>query len=181
MSVYLIRHGQSEFNAAYNETDKIDPMIFDAPLTQKGIRQAKDTRTTVLDLGIKLVIASPLTRAIQTALHIFEGIAPIKILAGHHEYLIHSCDVGRPPKELQMDFPNLSFDHLENTWWHNGPLNAVGVPVEPHNVFLKRVAKFADDLDKIKDRPVAIIGHGDMFRELSSHQMANCEVHRYLK
>jgi len=89
MSIYLIRHGQSEFNAAYKD-DGIDPMIFDAPLTEKGIQQAKNTRAAVLDLGIKLVVASPLTRAIQTALHIFEGIAPIKVLAGHHEYLIHS-------------------------------------------------------------------------------------------
>ncbi len=181
MSVYLIRHGQSEFNAAYNEVDQIDPMIFDAPLTEKGIRQAKDTRVAVLDLGIKLVIASPLTRAIQTALHIFEGIAPITVRAGHHEYLIHSCDVGRSPAELQMDFPALSFDHIDDIWWFQGPLNAVGVPVEPHEVFLKRVANFTNDLTHIKDRPVAIIGHGDMFRELSGHQMMNCEVHRYLE
>jgi len=180
MSIYLIRHGQSEFNAAYKD-DGIDPMIFDAPLTEKGIQQAKNTRAAVLDLGIKLVVASPLTRAIQTALHIFEGIAPIKVLAGHHEHLVHSCDVGQPPKKLQMNFPNLSFGHLENTWWHQGPLNAVGVPVEPHNVFLKRVTEFADNLKLIKDKPVAIIGHRDMFHKLSGYQMANCEIYQYSK
>lgn len=179
MSVYLIRHGQSEFNAAYNEEDKIDPMIFDAPLTDIGIQQAKTTRAAILDVGIKHVIASPLTRAIQTALYIFEGIAPIKVLAGHHEYLAHSCDVGRSPQELQRDFPTLSFDHLEDTWWHEGPLNAVGVPIEPHDVFLKRVAKFSADLKNIENKPVAIIGHGDMFCELSGYQMKNCEIYRF--
>ena len=181
MPVYLIRHGQSEFNAAYNETDGIDPMIFDARLTDTGVAQAKAIRTAILDLGIKQVITSPLTRAIQTALHIFDGLAPITVRAGHHEYLAHSCDVGRPPAQLQTDFPKLSFDHLPDIWWHQGSLNAVGVPVEPHEVFLKRVAKFIDDLAQIKDRPVAIIGHGDMFHELSGYQMANCEVYQYSK
>jgi len=181
MPVYLIRHGQSEFNAAYDETDQIDPMVFDAPLTDKGIQQAKATRAAVKDLGIKHVIASPLTRAIQTALHIFDGLAPITVRAGHHEYLVHSCDVGRQPAELQRDFPGLSFDHLDDIWWYQGPLNAVGVPVEPHKVFLDRVAKFTDDLAQMQDRPVAIIGHGDMLKALSGHQMANCEVHKYLK
>ena len=32
MAIYFIRHGQSEFNAAFS--GDIDPMIFDAP-TQK--------------------------------------------------------------------------------------------------------------------------------------------------
>ena len=39
MTVYLIRHGQSEFNAVHTEGDP-DPMIFDAPLTKKGRIQA---------------------------------------------------------------------------------------------------------------------------------------------
>ena len=36
--VYLIRHGQSTFNAAYEQTG-VDPMLFDAPLSALGVRQ----------------------------------------------------------------------------------------------------------------------------------------------
>jgi broad specificity phosphatase PhoE len=178
MALYLIRHGQSEFNAAYRN-DGVDPMIFDARLTQTGWAQAKQARAAIADLGIKLVITSPLTRAIETAVGIFDGIAPIKIMAEHREHLAHSCDVGRTPEQLQKDFPKLSFDHLDDIWWHQGPLNAVGVPVEPHEVFKKRIAAFVDGLHRIDPRPVAIIGHGDTFREMSGHAMENCEIRRF--
>lgn len=95
MTIYLIRHGQSEFNAAHNDGEP-DPMIFDAPLTSKGRLQAEQARVAAADLGIVTVITSPLTRAIQTAQTIFGGIAPIKVVAEHRELLSHSCDMGRP-------------------------------------------------------------------------------------
>jgi broad specificity phosphatase PhoE len=178
MPVCLIRHGQSEFNAVYNDGDA-DPMTFDAPLTQKGVRQAEDARAAISDLGIRLVIASPLTRAIQTALCIFDGIAPIKILAEPRERLNHSCDVGRTSSELQTDFPGLSFDHLKDKWWHQGALNEAGIPVEPDDVFRKRIDFFKKDLRLISERPVAVVGHGDLFRELAGFEMANCEIRRF--
>ena len=39
--VYLIRHGQSTFNAAYEQTG-VDPMLFDAPLSALGVRQVAE-------------------------------------------------------------------------------------------------------------------------------------------
>ena len=178
MPIYFIRHGQSEFNAVHKEGDK-DPLIFDAPLTDRGRRQAEEAKVLVADLGIKQVISSPLTRAIQTALCLFDNIAPIKVEASHRELLSHSCDVGRPPKELQRDFPSLSFAHLQNVWWHQGLENDDGVAVEPEDVFLQRIDAFARSLTQIKDRPVAIVGHGDAFRALIGRTMENCEIHRY--
>ena len=59
MTIYLIRHGQSEFNAAHNDGDP-DPMIFDAPLTKTGRLQAERARAAAADLGITQVITSPL-------------------------------------------------------------------------------------------------------------------------
>jgi broad specificity phosphatase PhoE len=178
MPIYFIRHGQSEFNAVHKDGDS-DPLIFDAPLTDKGRRQAEEARELVADLGIKKVITSPLTRAIQTALCIFDGIAPIEVGASHRELLLHSCDVGRSPKELRQDFPGLSFKHLQNVWWHQGPENDDGVAVEPEDVFLKRIHEFDRSLTQIRDRPVAIVGHGDVFRALTGRMMENCEIHLY--
>lgn len=178
MPIYFIRHGQSEFNAAYNEGDK-DPLIFDAPLTDRGHRQAEDAKALIADLGIKQVITSPLTRAIQTALRIFDSVAPIEVSAGHRELLSHSCDVGRPPRELQRDFPNLSFGHLSNVWWHQGVENDNGIPEEPKDVFRRRIDAFDRSLTRIEGRPVAIVGHGNVFRALIGRMMENCEIHLY--
>lgn len=176
MPVYLIRHGQSEFNAAFNES-RIDPMIFDAPLTDKGRRQAEAARELVADLGIKLVITSPLTRAIQTALCIFDNIAPITVVDDHRELLLHSCDVGRPPSELKRDFPMLSFDHLADTWWHHDPQTDNDISVEPEAVFQRRIAEFETALSQIEDRPLAIVGHGNAFNAMIGRMLDNCEIH----
>jgi len=177
LPIYLIRHGQSEFNAAAHHGP--DPLIFDAPLTELGEAQADQTRDEVANLGIKHVISSPLTRAVQTALRIFDGLAPITIESCHREWLTHSCDVGRSPGDLAGDFPTLSFSHLDDHWWHKGPTNENNVPVEPESVFHCRVQDFSDVLKAAQTRPVAIVGHGNFFQEMIGRMLVNCEVHAY--
>lgn len=144
MAVYFIRHGQSEFNAAFK--GKVDPLIFDAPLTALGVAQAASARERLSELGITRVITSPLTRAIQTAITVSDGIAPIEVSHGHHELLKYSGDVGRPPEALKLDFPDLSFDHLPARWWYGCDEAGIDVPREPVPIFQNRVAQFAVNL-----------------------------------
>lgn len=180
MAIYFIRHGQSEFNAAYRE-GAADPFIFDAPLTELGFRQAADARTSIADLEITHVITSPLTRAIQTAQTIFDGLAPIEVRHGHHELLKYSGDVGRHPEDLRADFPDLSFDHLPLRWWHAHDDAEIKVPVEPLPVFRKRVAGFVaylEDIDTNRET-VAIVGHGNAFQEIIGFMLNNCQIHKY--
>ena len=68
--VHLIRHGESTFNAAYQETGA-DPIDFDAPLSPTGHRQVALRRAAFDALAVELVVTSPLTRAIETALGLF--------------------------------------------------------------------------------------------------------------
>ena len=154
-------------------------MIFDAPLTERGKSQAHKAREKVLELGIKHVIASPLTRAVQTAKIIFDGVAPITIDATHRELLSHSCDVGRHPDLLYKDFPSIKFDHLHEHWWHNGSTNENDVPIEPEAVFQERVSTFKTNISNIDERPVAFVGHGNFFQELLGRMLENCEISAY--
>jgi len=108
-----------------------------------------------------------------------DDIAPISVAARHRELLIHSCDVGRSPGDLQRDFPTLCFKHLPDRWWHQGPENDDGIAVEPLDVFLQRIAAFERNLTQIKERPLAIVGHGNAFKALTGQMMDNCEVLRY--
>lgn len=179
MPIYLIRHGQSEFNAAHSDGGP-DPMIFDAPLTALGRQQALAARAQAASLGIQHVICTPFTRALQTAKIIFDGIAPITVSTGPAEHLSHSCDMGRSPAHLRTDFPELNFDHLPDVWWHNGPPNANGVPEEPEALFHARIAQFRDSLANAQPRPLAIVGHCNTFRSLAGFDMKNCEIRRYL-
>lgn len=180
MPIYLIRHGQSEFNAAH-KPGEADPMIFDARLTKKGVAQAKQARIEARDLGIQLVISSPFSRALHTARLIFGQAAPIKVMAGIREKLLHSCDVGRSPTELKVDFPGISFDHLDQVWWHHGTPNALGYTVEPEEIFAQRIANFVTSLRTITTHPIAIVGHGDAFNQMIGVQLENCQIYPFLE
>jgi broad specificity phosphatase PhoE len=178
MPIYLIRHGQSEFNAAHGP-GLPDPMIRDAPLTAKGVEQARAARREVARLGIRLVIASPLTRALQTAQHIFGGTHEINVMVEPRERLEHSCDVGSPPDALRAAFPDLDFDHIPEVWWHTGTPNELGYTPEPTQEFSHRIGQFAAQLATMSPRPIAVVGHGNTFRQLVGYQMENCEICRY--
>ena len=106
----------------------------------------------------------------------FDGIASIKVIPDHRELIIHSCDVGVPASVLRERFPELSFDGLDEVWWYQGPENENGVPVEPIDVFHKRIDAFAELIETMPDRPVVIIGHGNVFKALAGFEMKNCEV-----
>ncbi|MFN3077629.1 MAG: phosphoglycerate mutase family protein [Alphaproteobacteria bacterium] len=69
--LHLIRHGQSTFNAACAVIPWSDPMLFDAPLSARGEEEVALLRRRVAELPVELVLVSPLTRAIQTALGAF--------------------------------------------------------------------------------------------------------------
>ncbi|MFD2205876.1 histidine phosphatase family protein [Kiloniella antarctica] len=179
MPIYLIRHGQSEFNAVAK--DGIDPLIYDAPLTALGRAQADEAREKVRDLGIEQVICSPLTRAVQTALRIFEDTVPITVEAHHREMVCNSCDVGRHPRVLTQAFPMLNFDHLDDHWWHRGPENEHGVPHEPLDIFHARVRAFTPILEAATTRPLAIVGHGLFFEAMLGRMLNNCEIAQFIQ
>ena len=53
----------------------------DAPLTDAGRKQAMALADSVAPLGVRLVVASPLRRALQTALHAFGDFIEADLLA----------------------------------------------------------------------------------------------------
>ena len=132
--ILCIRHGQSAFNAAYEETG-IDPMLFDARLTPKGEAQVREAREILRDEPFDLVIASPLTRALQTAFGIFEGHKSnphFVVESLHRERMESSCDVGRAPAILLAEYPTLALGHLAEVWWHaEGEADENGLRTEP--------------------------------------------------
>lgn len=175
-TIHLIRHGQSVFNAAFDAVQRIDPMIFDAPLSPIGRDQAAALRPDVHGLGVELVVTSPLTRAIQTTLHAF-GLdhAPVQVEALHRERLEHSGDVGRSPRDLRREFPDLTFDHLDDPWWHNDGSHPRAIVLEPEDMLLGRVSAFRNWLASRPEKTIAVVGHGTFLNRLTGHHFKNCE------
>ena len=121
-------------------------MLFDAKLTCKGKSQALTLRNEVQnwDLPADVVwVTSPLTRAIQTLLHVHPEIEISKQEKGGDDHLftcrtasgrlgnvvvlpevtekLHtSGDVGRNPDDLSREFPMLAgcLDEVDDGWWY---------------------------------------------------------------
>lgn len=172
--IYLIRHGQSAFNAAY--TGSGDPMIWDARLTAKGISQAIRAADEVAKLNVELVVTSPLTRALETTEHLFSGSLPVAVVPGIREAQEHSCDIGRAPAVLQQEFPDLDFSHLEDIWWHQAEPNANGVIVEPRDLFIERVQATISDICDIEAEGIAVVCHGHVIEALTGEHPDNCGI-----
>jgi broad specificity phosphatase PhoE len=178
VTIYLIRHAQSAFNAVY-DPDQPDPMIFDAPITPLGETQAQGARAEVDHLDLRNVIVSPFTRTLQTAHLIFGDRLPFQINATVREQLCNSCDVGSSPHALARDYPHLDFDHLDDCWWHDGEKDHRGIAVEPHDVLQERANGFVEFLKRERIHSTAIVTHGNFIRALTGIQPQNCEVIKF--
>jgi broad specificity phosphatase PhoE len=176
-TVHLIRHGQSEFNAAFDSIVRRDPMIFDPNLTELGRAQASALASDARWPGIELIVVSPLTRAIQTAQHVFKGHqAPWHVEPMHREKCEHSGDVGRAPRLLAADFPHLAFHHLDDPWWHHDPQRPDAIAVEPEPFLQARVSAFGRWLAGRAETKIAVVGHGTFLNRLTGIAFKNCDV-----
>lgn len=178
-TVHFIRHGQSEFNRVW-DVSGIDPLIRDAPLSPVGHEQVAVARAAALRLQPDVVITSPLTRAVQTTLGLFGGSdVRIEVSALHTERVTNTDDIGSPPHVLAERFPALDFAHLPDVWWHDGPCDELGVPVEPRVRFRARVEAFIESLHLRDEAQLVVVGHGTFFGALLGIGLANCQIAHY--
>ena len=113
----LLRHGQSEFNVAFNAT-RVDPGIPDPRLTEEGKRQARAAALALAAHPVERLIASPYTRALETAEIVAGELGlPIEVHLLVREHCLFHCDIGSPRSALAARWPGLDFAHLEERWW----------------------------------------------------------------
>ena len=178
-SVICIRHGESTFNAAWRASS-IDPLHFDAPAEPDGYRAGAQRAQGRGRFPVELVVTSPLTRALQTAAGLFDGhrlAPPIVVHPLMRERVENSCDIGRSPHALAVDFPSLDLGHLDDVWWHaEGTPDTRGICVEPIASVAARAAQFNAYLRARPERYIAVVGHGTFFFHLTGRTLANCEV-----
>ena len=167
----LVRHGQSEFNVVFSVTRQ-DPGIRDPLLTPEGRRQAEAVAEALLGRGIGRLIASPYSRALETAeivarrLDVSISVDP---LVG--ERAAFACDVGTTRDHLKARWPHLQLDHLEEQWWptleeSEGDLSA-------------RCAAFRAHMRRVEDwASVAVVSHWGFIRGLTGLTVQNGAVLR---
>jgi broad specificity phosphatase PhoE len=168
----LIRHGESAFNAAFNRT-RIDPGIRDAPLTERGRRQAEAAAEGLRALGLRRLVASPYTRTLETAAIIAERLdLPVTIEPLVRERAFFICDIGSRRSELERVWPGLSFDAIDEHWWPAAE--------ESEHDLRARCLRFRDSMALADDWPhVGVITHWGFIRALAGLEVRNCQAIRF--
>jgi len=173
--IYLIRHAQSEANAAL---DLDDPTFYyDARITTLGKEQAINTQKKLIDVDFDLMLCSPLTRTLQTFTLLFpKPIANTIILPIVREHLDNSCDVGRQPSVIAKEFPHFNFDKVNKFWWNNDiPIDEKAINRESIEDLDKRVIKFKNWISKRSEKKIAIVSHGTFISRIINFFLDNCE------
>lgn len=139
----LLRHGQSEFNLHFTATRR-DPGIVDPRLTELGHSQAEAAATALAGEGIKRIIASPYTRALETAAPIARLLKlPVLVNPVVRERYAFTCDVGSPISHLARDWPHHDFSHIDEIWWPQIE--------EPADSVVARAALFRAEMSALPD------------------------------
>jgi len=134
-TVHFIRHGQGYHNMLADEyrslgrtwkqfttedsNPYVRPEVFDAPLTHIGRQQASALSPHVSGLSPPpgLILTSPLTRAVQTALMSTSALPAstpfIAVESLREETGVHVCDARRPTSDVAREFPMVDFGALQ--------------------------------------------------------------------
>ena len=168
----LVRHGQSEFNAAFNRT-RVDPGIRDPGLTEEGRRQAAAAAEALQTQAIERLVVSPYRRTLETATIIADRLSlPITIEPLVRERAFFVCDIGSPRADLALAWPRYRFDHLEECWWPGTE--------ESETELLDRCARFRTAMAATPDwHKVAVVTHWGFIRGLTGQEAGSCEMVRF--
>ncbi len=162
----LLRHGQSEFNALFTETRR-DPGIHDPKLTPLGHEQAEAAAAALRHEGITRILASPYTRALQTAAPIARALGvPIVVNPIVRERYAFSCDIGSPRATLAATWPEHDFSGIEDIWWP---------PVEePAGQVILRAGLFRAEMAALPDwSQTLVVSHWGFILSMTGRSVMN--------
>ena len=168
--MFLVRHGESQFNQAFRKTRR-DPGIIDPPLTSLGIQQIQQTADFFRDKDIQFCVSSPYQRALQTSAVLFDLTIQnltVNFLVG--EQFGFSCDIGSPRSELEKKWPQIDFENLVEVWWPSEAEteNAVG---KRGALFLREVSNRFHNTDKL-----VVVSHWGFIKSVTGLSLENGSV-----
>lgn len=165
----LLRHAQSHFNVHFAKT-RVDPGIEDPELTDEGLKQAHEVASELLSLSLKRIVASPYTRALQTASILSAELGlTIEVEPLVRERAFFICDIGTPRSKLSQRWPDIDFSHLPERWWPE--------PEESESELLARCRHFATVMAESQDwAQVLVVTHWGFIRGLTGQGIGNAQL-----
>lgn len=146
--VYMVRHGQTDYNKK-----RIMQGISDIDLNSEGKRQAKEAKEKLKDVNFDICFSSPLARAYETA----------KIIVGNKcdilfNDLLTERDLGKFEGKNYEQYKKYDFWDIKSNSNYNG--------VETVKDLFIRTKKFLDELKNKDYNKVLIVSHHATIRAL---------------
>jgi glucosyl-3-phosphoglycerate phosphatase len=168
----LVRHGQSEFNVVYSVT-RVDPGIPDPKLTDQGRHQAREVAAALAQHGLTRIVASPYTRAVETAEIIAAALRlDLSIEPLVREHCRFHCDIGSPASHLAQRWPEVDFSHLPERWWPD--LDETEEQLAARGQDFRRAMAAHDAW-----RSTAVVTHWGFIRALTGQRVPNAHLLRF--
>ncbi len=160
MKLYLIRHGQTDYNRDFRWQGKVD-----VPLNPHGQRQARRIRQWLADKDIAFgrVYSSPLTRAAQTARIIAPDPSNIVMDDRLSEIDLGEYD-GRREQDIAREIGQAEYDR-----WRRSQFIQPAPGGESILQVIERVQPLVDGLAARRQRlPVSIVAHQGVLMAVKS-------------
>lgn len=152
MRIYLVRHGQTDWNLrgiAQGQTD--------IPLNETGILQAQELRDKVREIDFDVCYASPLKRAAETAAIVVNKRCEIRYDDLLKERSFGEFE-GRPGREMRKKAPNIGDFRINTNYGGIEPVKDLLARAED---FLAKIRRECAGMNK-----VLIVGHGSMLKAI---------------
>jgi len=176
----FVRHGEATHNVAFHEEGNsvfTDKKYEDAPLTEKGFQQARETGKALSSLKIIDIWSSPLTRCIQTGEEIFEETSADDCFV--HDNLLerlgdnHVTNNRSLKRDIQKKHPMWNVDYIPDMpqlWVETETIYACRQRMWMLVAFLADLYK-----DLPEDKHILIIGHAGSIEALLGKSLKNAE------
>ena len=177
MSIYVVRHGQTDYNVK-----RLYQGRKDIPLNEIGKKQAMEMAEKFMDIKIDKIFVSPLTRAKQTA----ECISKITGVLPEIEDGLKERSFGEMEGKANNERCNIEMllDYEKNYDIYN---------VEPIQEFFERVAVcLRKIIEENKEKNIVLVTHAGVTqaiefyfkgmpanKDIESLALKNCEIRKY--
>ena len=181
MTLYVIRHGESESNVQGKWGGQ-----YNTPLTSKGLEQAKQSADNLADINFEIIVSSSLIRVRQTAEIIQKKVSVPLILSDDFVERNMGVYEGLTQEEIMRKYPDL---------WNRHCTRALDDAPTNGKTYRQFHARINNALIKLKedyfDKNVLLVTHGfvarvinwccnDMsFDEMHGYNLENCEVAKF--
>ena len=157
-TLYLVRHGETDHNAAGLAMGQTD-----VPLNELGQRQARQTAALLRRYPIERIISSDMIRATATAEHLAGALGVTIETDPRLRELSFGIFEGKKIADCEKDYPDIT------ARWHSGDYDFAAPGGESRRELMARTRAALENLLHAPQSHIAIFTHGGTLNALHTH------------